>query len=168
LHLETERLLLRPFEERDLDRYAEIVADPETMRYLSGQPMDRALAWRQMAMFLGHFQLRGFTHGALVEKSSGLCIGRAGLLQPEGWPGLEVGWTLHKSARGKGYATEIGRASLDHAFRVLGATRVISIIQPENVKSIRVAERLGETFERMHVLNGQEVAIYGVDRGALP
>ena len=62
--------------------------------------------------------------------------------------------------------TEAGRAALEHAWDVLGADHVISVIAPENTQSIRVAERLGETFERTWKLRELEVHIYGVDRPA--
>src|SRR5829696_4722730 len=93
--LATERLILRPFRDEDLDTYAEICADPEVMRYLGdGTPLDRVGAWRQLAFIVGHWQLKGFGLWALEEKASGALIGRAGLLHPEGWPGFELGWTL--------------------------------------------------------------------------
>jgi RimJ/RimL family protein N-acetyltransferase len=163
--IETERLLLRPFEERDLQFYADICADPEVMRYLGdGRTFSRAETWRQMAFFLGHWQLRGYGFWAAVLKQTGTCIGRIGLHNPEGWPGLEVGWVLGRPWWGQGLATEGGRTALAYAFSQLGADHVISVIQPGNARSIRVAEKLGERFERRETLNGIEVAIYGVHR----
>lgn len=163
--LETERLILRQFQQSDLDAYAEMCADPEVMRYIGeGKPLDRAGAWRVMATHLGHWQLRGYGLWALEEKATGRLMGRAGLWNPEGWPGLEAGWLLHRPYWGRGFATEAGRAAMDAAFRVLGVDHVISIIHPANAASIRVAERLGETFERTTVLNGTEVRIYGIHR----
>jgi len=161
----TERLLLRPFEEKDLDDYARICADPDVMRYIGdGKPLSRADAWRQMAFFLGHWQLRGYGLWAAEIKETGACVGRIGLHNPEGWPGLEVGWLLERACWGKELAAEGGRAALDFAFGQLKADHVVSVIQPANIRSIQVAERLGERFERMAVLNGIEVAIYGIDR----
>jgi RimJ/RimL family protein N-acetyltransferase len=161
--LETDRLLLREWREADLDAYARICADERVTQFLAG-PIDRSEAWRQLATFLGHWELRGFGTWAVEERSTGAFVGRIGLHQPEGWPGLEVGWTLEPSVWGRGYATEGGRASLDYAWDVLGAERVISIIDPDNARSIAVAERLGETFERRWRLRTIPVVIYGVDR----
>ena len=95
--LRTPSLLLRPFDEADLDAYAAIVADPEVMRFLGdprflGEPLDRADAWRSMATFLGHERLRGWSNNAVTETATGKLLGRCGLWRPEGWPGLEVGW----------------------------------------------------------------------------
>ena len=161
---ETERLRLRPFRESDLDAYAAMMADPEVCRYLGdGKPLDRANAWRSMAVMLGHWQLRGYGFWALEEKATGALVGRGGLWFPEGWPMLEVGWALAPNAWGKGYATEVGRAALDVAF-AQGAQKVCSVILPDNVRSIRVAQRLGEAFERTVPLVGHACALYTIAR----
>ena len=163
--LETARLRLRPFREDDLDDYARICADAEVMRHLGeGRPLSRADAWRQLAFFLGHWQLRGYGQWAAELKGTGACVGRIGLHNPEGWPGLEVGWLLDRSCWGRGLATEGGRAALDHAFTRLGADHVISVIRPDNARSVRVAQRVGERLERRDTVNGIEVLIYGVGR----
>ena len=160
--LETERLVLRPFSEQDLDAYAAMTADTVVMRYVTdGRPLSRSEAWRQMAMFLGHWDLRGYGLWAAIEKASGTFIGRIGLWNPEGWPGLEVGWLLGRDFWGKGLATEGGRASIEYAFNVLDADHILSVIHPANAASIRVAEKLGAHFERTAVVNGVDVVIYG-------
>lgn len=161
--LETERLRLRQFCEADLDAYAAIVADPETMTFISG-PRDRARAWMDIAWCLGHWTLRGYGLWAAEEKASGALIGRIGLLFPEGWPDLEVGWLVARSQWGRGLATEGGRASLAYAFETLGADHVVSLIRPGNVASIRVAEKLGERLEGRSDVLGDEALVYGVSR----
>ncbi len=159
--LRTARLELRRWREADLDEYAAIAADPEVTRYLGGSPFDRAATWRQIAMFVGHRELRGWTSSAVVERSSGRLVGRGGLWQPEGWPGVEVGWVLGRSAWGHGYATELGRAVRDHAFRDLGLPHLVSVIHRDNAASVRVAEKIGSTFEREEVVNGETCFLYG-------
>ena len=158
--LTTERLELRRWREEDLDEYAAIIADSEVHRYVGG-PTDRASAWRQIAIFIGHRELRGWTNSAVVERASGRLLGRGGLWQPDGWPGIEVGWILHPSAWGQGYATELGRAVRDHAFGELGIRHLISLIHPDNAASIRVAEKIGSTFEGEHDLSGSPHLVYG-------
>ena len=164
--LETERLKLRMWRESDLDDYAALTADPLVMRYLQPgkPPFTRADAWRSIAFFMGHWQMRGYGHWAVEEKASGRMIGRIGFLNPEGWPGFEIGWTLARHAWGKGYATEGGRRALEYAFKTLGQRHVISLIHPENTPSMRVAERLGEKREGTHRFDELEVIVYGVDR----
>jgi len=165
--LETERLLLREWrEESDLNLYAQMCADPLVMRYLSpeGKTLTRAETWRQVAFIVGHWQLRGYGHWAVEEKASGKLIGRIGFLNPEGWPGFELGWTLARESWGKGYATEGARRALEYAFTEMGREHVISLIHPQNKNSIRVAERLGEKLEGETEVSGIGVLIYGISR----
>jgi RimJ/RimL family protein N-acetyltransferase len=163
--LETERLRLRMFREDDLDAYAAMCADPEVMRYIgAGGPITRAESWRQMATFLGHWQLRGYGMWAVEERATGALVGRIGHHHPEGWPDFECGWLLARASWGKGYATEGARRALQYAFTELGRTRVISLIRPGNDASIRVAERLGETLEGTVTLFGAEALVYGISR----
>jgi len=165
--LETERLVLRMFREDDFEAYARIHADPDVTRYLgSGKPLARHEAWRGFAAHIGHWTLRGYGMLAIEEKATGAFAGRAGFFNPEGWPGFEVGWTLAKEYWGRGYATESARRLLEHAFTAMGRDHVISVIHPENAPSIRVAERIGEHFERKADLHGSEVLIYRIDREA--
>jgi RimJ/RimL family protein N-acetyltransferase len=142
--LETERLLLRPPVQEDLDGWAAMMADEESSRFVGG-PMDRAGAWRGMAAMAGSWVLKGFGMFSLIEKESGEWLGRVGPWQPEGWPGSEVGWGLVKSAWGKGYATEASARTIDWAFEEVGWEDVIHCIDPRNVPSITLAERLGST-----------------------
>jgi RimJ/RimL family protein N-acetyltransferase len=155
------------FRETDLDAYAAMCADAEVMRHLGdGRVLARPDTWRQMAMILGHWTLRGFGLLALEEKATGALVGRAGFYEPEGWPGFELGWMLRRESWGKGYATEAARRLLAHAFTELNRERLISLIRPANAPSIRVAERLGERPEGRAELFGDEALIYAIDRAA--
>jgi RimJ/RimL family protein N-acetyltransferase len=162
--LETERLILRMWRDEDLEPYAEMCADPEVMRYLAAKPATRSEAWRNMAMMIGHWHLRGYGMWAVEERASGEMVGRVGCWEPEEWPGFEVGWTLRRGFWGQGFATEAARASLNYAFTKLDQSHVISLIHPENAASIRVAERLGETVEGKTEVSGMPVLVYGIDR----
>lgn len=145
--LETERLRLRAFHGGDLDAYAAMCADAEVMRHIGkGGPVGRDVAWGQLAFFLGHWPLRGY--GMWAVERDGRLIGRAGFIDPEGWPGLELGWLLAREAWGQGYATEACRAAMRHGRTQFGGREVISLIRPANVRSIAVAWRLGATCAR--------------------
>jgi RimJ/RimL family protein N-acetyltransferase len=140
--LQTARLRLREWREDDLDAYAALSADPAVMEHLGG-PVDRAAAWRTMALMSGHWTLRGFGQWVLERSDDGRVLGRAGLWEPAGWPGLEVGWVLAREAWGHGYATEAARAAIEWAWSTLGAAELIALIAPANERSAGVAERLG-------------------------
>jgi RimJ/RimL family protein N-acetyltransferase len=142
--VETERLLLRGWREADFEPWANFAADPEVTRYLGGV-QSRLDAWCSLAGTLGHWVLRGFGLWAVERKSDGAFIGRIGPFHPEGWPGMEVGWTLGRTYWGNGYATEAAKASLDYGFRNYPVAKLISLINVDNRASQRLAERLGET-----------------------
>jgi RimJ/RimL family protein N-acetyltransferase len=159
--LTTPRLTMRGWREDDAAAYAEMNADPEVMRFMGGV-IGAGESWRQLALFVGHWVLRGY--GLWAVERDGALIGRVGLWQPRGWPGLEVGWLLARGAWGHGYATEAARASMEWAWSELGASQLISIIAPENVASVRVGERLGMHPLREDTLRGHRVVIHGIER----
>ena len=142
--VDTPRLRLRAFDLADLDGYAAMCADDEVMRYIgSGGPVGRDVAWRHLAMFLGSWALVGHGMWAIERRRDGALIGRARFLDPEGWPGCELAWLLARDAWGQGYAFEAAQAALAHGRREQGLRDVISLIRPDNARSIALAERLG-------------------------
>lgn len=167
--LETERLLLRRWEPTDFDVYAAMYAEAEVMRFLAadGRPMSRFDAWRSLSTQVGHWYLRGFGMFAVVERASGNLIGRIGPWQPEGWPDFEIGWTLRSAYWGHGYATEAVKSCITYSFTELGRSHLISVIDPDNIRSIRVAERVGERLEGTTSLPNvpnKKLLQYGLDR----
>jgi len=161
IELETERLRLRKFRESDWDPYAAMCADPQVMRYLgTGVTIGRDEAWRSLAVFLGHWQLKGYGMWALEAKQTGEFVGRAGFLHPPDWPGFELGWVLARPHWGRGYAIEAAREALRFAFEELDRDRVISLIRPANERSIRVAERLGSKLAGEVELRGSKALVY--------
>lgn len=163
--LQTERTIMREPLEGDLDAYAEMTSDPETMRFIGGVA-SREEAWRGMALHLGHWQLRGYGTWMVLRRTDGALLGRVGLWNPEGWPGLEVGWKLVRSAWGQGYATECARAAIAWAWSELEVSRLVSMIDPRNERSIAVARRLGMTPWRDHEHHGTPVVLYALERPA--
>lgn len=142
--IETERLILRGWRAEDFEPLAAIHGDPEVMTFLGGV-MERNDAWRSLASLAGHWALRGYGKWAVERKSDGAMMGRVGLINPEGWPGLEIGWTLGKAYWGRGYATEAATAAMRYAFLTQPVDRLISCIDAGNEPSQHVARRIGET-----------------------
>lgn len=145
--LVTERLVLRAWRDSDLDAFAEFWANEETARFVGGV-CNREDAWRRIALFTGHWTLRGYGPWALEERRTNLFVGYCGLWFPEGWPEPEVCWSLLAQHQGRGYASEAARHARNFAYRELGWKTSISLIAPENVPSQRVATRLGAVLER--------------------
>jgi RimJ/RimL family protein N-acetyltransferase len=162
--LRTERLLLRGWRDEDLDAFARILAEPDVARGIGhSDGLIPGEAWRQMALMAGHWALKGFGNWVLEELASGEVVGRAGLYYPAGWPAMEVGWLVAKEHWGKGYAPEAARASAEWAQEQLGTTHIVSVIHPDNARSIRVAEKLGERLEGEFSYAGFDLLVYGSD-----
>ncbi len=140
--LYTERLMLRVPDGRDLDGFAAFEANEETTRYLGGVK-SRAAAWRMMATIAGSWLTNGYSMFSVIERETGRWVGRLGPWQPEGWPGPEVGYGVLPEFAGRGYAYEACVAAMDYAVDVLGWNDICHTINPDNARSIALAQRLG-------------------------
>jgi RimJ/RimL family protein N-acetyltransferase len=157
--LETERLRLRQWRDEDIGPFADFCASEATARFVGGA-CGRDDAWRRMAMFLGHWSLRGYGNWVIEEKAGGAFAGYGGLWNPLGWPEPEVMWGLCTEFQGRGYATEAARAARDCAYRELGWTTAVSYIAPQNLPSQRVAARLGASLQGSIELRGSAAGVY--------
>lgn len=145
-HLETERLILRPWEKRDRDLFYEINSDPQVMEFFPFR-RDR----QQSDAFFETLLLRQavrITFPALELRETGECLGFCGLHDGDVEPAfpagtVEVGWRLATRHWGKGYATEGARAALKHAFETLGLPEIVSFAVHDNNRSTAVMERIG-------------------------
>lgn len=146
--IETERLILRPNRAEDFEHYAAFYASDRAL--LRGGIKTRAQAWIQFAAEIGHWTLRGFGFWAVEEKATGAYCGQVGLWHPEEWAAPEVGWMVIETAEGRGIAYEAALRSRSYAYETLGWEVVSSCISVGNERSIRLAERLGARFDRIH------------------
>jgi RimJ/RimL family protein N-acetyltransferase len=163
--IETSRLLLRPPEAVDVQPMVEIHQDPDVIRYLgNGVPGGVAVAWRNVALMIGHWHMRGYGPWIITSKRDGQVLGRAGLWNAEGGPGVELGWMVRRSAWGQGIATEAAEAARDWAWTHVDTDRLICVIRASNAPSIRIAEKLGARLEYREMVNGAEVLTYGLHR----
>ena len=164
--LQTERLILRECRPEDFEAFASFMADRDVMRFIHGEAMSRSDAWRTFAYGIGHWHLRGYGSWAVERKSDGAFMGRVGLVNPEGWPGLEVGWTLGKPYWGQGYATEAAGRLVAFAFDELGAQQLAAAWFHDNPASGRVLAKLGclpdGTEERACLSRGANVFCHKV------
>jgi RimJ/RimL family protein N-acetyltransferase len=119
--IETARLRLRQWRSADMAPYTAMLADPGTARFITvdGKPVvDEMTGWRHAIVMAGHWALHGAGMFVVEEKSSGKFAGRVGPWFPPTWPGFEVGWGIAPEFRGKGYAVEAARASIDWRLRI--------------------------------------------------
>jgi len=169
--IETERLLLRPWRSDDIAPNTAMLSDPDTARFIvpDGQPVTTALnGWRNAAVMAGHWALHGFGMFAVEEKSIGKYIGRVGPLSPPGWPGFEVGWGISLEFRGRGYAVEAARASIDWVFATFELDEIIHCIAAVNTASQGVARRLGARKDREIDLFGKPAELWLTSRALWP
>lgn len=168
VRIETERLVLRLPRIEDFERYAELHASEEAMRFLGG-PVPRHTAWRKFLQMPGAWSVQGFAMFSVEDKASGRWLGQVGPWRPDGWPGNEVGYAFHPDAWGKGYVVESAAAAMDWAFGTLGWDEVIHCIAPDNVPSQKVARRLGSSKqgpgELPPPLDDHPVDVWGQTRG---
>ena len=167
--IESERLVLRRITRDDYDFFARIHAMPEVRRYIgNGRPhsAEESRAW--IERMLATYESLNLGQLAVVRKSDGQLIGRCGLSDlvveanaapgtiPRGWfqraqvparieliHALDLGYTFDPASWGHGYATEAARCVFDYARANLRWSRIVSVIHPDNARSLRVAERCG-------------------------
>jgi RimJ/RimL family protein N-acetyltransferase len=162
----TARLILRPYEARDLDAHGAMLADPAVSRHLTGGAIPREEAWRRMLQLPGLWSLLGYGYWAVERREDGAFIGQLGFadfkreIEPslDGLP--EMGWVFASEAHGQGYASEGVAAALDWADETLRAPDIPAIISSANAPSIRLAERAGFALSDETVYKGAPTLIF--------
>jgi RimJ/RimL family protein N-acetyltransferase len=141
----TERLKLRAPRKDDFPAYAAFFASPRSVH--EDGPLTRAAAWREFASAVGLWRLRGYGAWSLEDRASGDYLGEAGIFHPAHFPEAEIGWTLVEHAEGRGVAYEAALAVRAYAYARAGLRTLVSYIAETNVRSIRLAERLGARLD---------------------
>src|SRR6185436_8426043 len=161
--IDTDRLLLRMIRLDDLDHLAELLSDPNVMKYVgNGQPSDRAEAERALHSIIKHWEVHGFGRWAIVEKRTGEFIGFGGLRSLFGTP--EIVYHLATAKWGRGFASEAARAILRFGFEQRAFDRIVAIAKPQNTASIHVLEKLGMRFEKNTRYYEIDVVQYEISR----
>jgi len=165
--IETKRLILRPFEERDVDDIA-FYADPDVMRFIPRGPDDpsklKEIFTRVLARSRDMWARHGFGLWAVELRQSGRVIGHCGLQHLDGGEEVEVFYLLDKPYWNQGIATEATKAALRFGFDVAGLSRIVAIAIPENVGSLRVMEKAGLRHEGPAVHYKINCTKYGLNR----
>lgn len=147
--LETERLRLRAHSVDDFEACLTLWSDPDVTRFIGGRPSTREEVWSRILRYAGHWVLLAYGYWVIEDKATGRLVGETGFadfkraIEPslDGMP--EIGWVLMPSAQGRGYATEAVRAVVSWGDGHFGETATVCLIAPENLPSIRVAEKCG-------------------------
>ena len=168
--IETERLVLRRPRPKDAPDLAVAYADPEVVRFMGdGSTATLSEVAEGIVEWLDRWESWGMSLCSLERREDGRVVGRAGFLRwdPETWQvggdETELGWLLAREHWGQGYATEAALALREWAVAERGLTRLISLIRPGNDRSVRVAERLGERYERNVEVRGKLSRLYSIE-----
>ena len=165
--LETKRLILRRQVIEDLDDLWALYCNPEITRYIPDAPRSREEAREELEWHKdGHPKNRELGLWAAIHKETGKFIGRCGLLPwtIDGQKEVEVAYTIAQEYWGQGLATEAAQAILNYGFEHLNLSRLICLIDTENIASQRVAEKIGMTFEKEGRDEMGPFLIYSINR----
>jgi RimJ/RimL family protein N-acetyltransferase len=164
--VDTERLTLRAHAIDDFAECAAMWADPEVTRHIGGRPFTGEEVWTRLLRYAGHWQLLGFGYWVVREAATGRFAGEVGFadmrreIQPsfDGTP--EIGWALAPWCHGRGFATEAVRAIVAWGESHLPSQRTVCMIDEDNVRSIRVAEKCGYREWRRTTYHGAPTILF--------
>lgn len=169
-HIETERLIMRDLLPSDDNDMFALDSDPEVHRYVGNKPVQTIEESRKViGIIRSQYEVNGIGRWAVIEKTTGLFIGWAGLrLMREVTNGhvnyLDLGYRFIKQYWGKGYAKEAAKASAIYAWNVLHADELFGMAEEDNIASRKVLESVGLVYEEMFDWNGRPYAWYGMQR----
>lgn len=156
--LHSQNLTLRAPREGDLDAIAAFFQSNRSATV--GGPKSRLDCWRGLCAGLGHWMLRGYGMWHIEETATGISVGSTGFIYNVGWDEPELGWHLYEGFEGRGYAYQAATAARAYGAEHFRLNGVISYIVPSNTRSLKLATRLGASFERDGVVMGIACHVY--------
>lgn len=164
--LETRRLILRPFREEDVDRMAQLFANPDFMRFSLGVFTQRKQTVAFIEKVMGWDRAGIPSQFAVIPRGEDMIIGYCGFFYhaEHGIADIEIGYRLDPGYWNRGLATEAAQAVRDHGFRDWKLSRVISLIHPENIPSCRVADKNGMKIEKEITFRGFPTLVFAITR----
>ncbi len=163
--LETDRLLLRESVVEDAPALFAMNAHPQVQRYTGEPPPESVEVMAKLIANYPHYKDRGYGRLSCVLKATSEVIGFCGLKKlPELGGAVDVGYRLRPESWGKGLATEAARACVEHGFEALKLARIIGLVDPENLASARVLEKVGMRFDGEVVYLGDRAHQYSAAR----
>lgn len=163
--LETPRLTLRAHTLEDFPACVAMWSDAGVTHFIGGQPQTEEETWARFLRYRGQWALMGYGYWLIEEKASGRFAGEMGFMEakramsPAFGDAHEIGWALMPWAQGKGYATEAVTAAHAWSEKEFGRRRTVCMIAPENLSSMRVAERCGYAEYARSVYKGKPAVL---------
>ena len=144
--LEAKRLVLRGPEPEDYPDFKATFTSYRA-RFMGG-PLNAYESWMLYAAEIGHWAIRGFGMWMIHDRDTDETYGMAGGWKPAKWPEAEIAWIIWPDAQGRGIALEATHMARNYFYNVLGWDGAVSYLDPKNLDSIRLAERLGATRDK--------------------
>jgi [ribosomal protein S5]-alanine N-acetyltransferase len=166
--IETNRLILREFQRRDLQELAPILADPKVMKFSTTGVNSVAQVEKKIEGFIACYEELGFGKWAVILKESNQLLGYCGIAvdRIDDKDEKELGYRLDSRYWGQGLATEAASAAIKYGFEQLKLAYVLGVVEPANLASVRVLEKVGMRHERATIFHGVEMDVYQVDTAA--
>ena len=160
---ETERLVLRPLDEGDVDAIFAMRSDAEVMRFIR-EPQNRAESVNWVKLVSSRWTSDNVGFCAVIEKQTNKFLGWCGLWRLKESGELEIGYAIAREFWGRGFATEAARFFLEYAFERLKPKKIVAVAEPENASSRRVMEKIGMKFVRLGEFYNRELVQYVITR----
>ena len=161
--LETERLIMRPLVESDIDEIFAMRSDEDIMRFIrEPQGRNESLDWIKLVSARWDTEKLGFC--AVVEKRTGRFLGWCGIWRLKETNELEIGYAIEKTYWGKGFATEAAAKFIEYAFENIKPDKIVAVAEPENLASRRVMEKIGMKFVKTGTFYDRELVQYALNR----
>lgn len=166
MQIETERLYLRKFDvEKDLKAYAEIMDEYEVGKWLpKGKGYTLEESERLIMYMIAHWHKYSYGPWAVIEKDTDLLVGQCGLNFVKDLGETEILYAFGKNARGKGYATESGKAVLEYGFKKIGLDHIIGLTKIDNIASMNVLKKLGLKYIKNIEIFNMEATYFDIVR----
>ncbi len=164
--INTERMVLREFVKSDVDALFQILAQPEVMQFSPTGALSFDMSAAKMQSFIDSYQEYGYGKWAVIHRQTGRLIGYCGIAveQIDGKIENELGYRFDSNFWGQGLATEAASACLEYAFNTLHLEYVLGIVEPENIASVRVLQKVGMSFIKESLYCAKKVHIYKIIR----
>ncbi len=163
----TDRLRLRAYRSDDAQAMFAVFGDPKVMRYsMSGADPSLESTQARIQKLMDHQDLFGFSLWVVEDRLTCEIVGDCGLKQLEEGPEIEVGYRFAKACWGRGYASEAAAASVRYGFGTLGLARIVAVVEPPNVASLKVLEKAGLKYQCLAHYYGRPMSYFAIDREA--
>ena len=164
MQLETQRLILREFRQKDLYQLAPILANSKVMKFSPTGMLSVSQVQAKIDSFITSYKEFGFGKWAVIFKESNQLIGYCGIAveQIDKVDEREIGYRLDPEFWGRGLATEAALKTLQYGFEQFKFPYILGIVERKNVESVRVLKKLGMRYKRETVFHGVKMDIHQV------